>query len=65
MTKIALVLVIACGIVLGQLALEALGLLFEWTGKIVGKVIADRMQRLASAQAAGATREIKNHDART
>jgi hypothetical protein len=50
MTKFALVLVIACGIVLGHLALELLGVLLEWTGKLAGKAISGSLARMIAAR---------------
>jgi hypothetical protein len=57
MTKFGLVLAIASGIVLGQLALEVLGILFHQAGKLMGSAIAERMKRLASTQQAGTTQQ--------
>jgi hypothetical protein len=50
MTKFVLVLVIACGVLLGQVAWEILGQLFEWSGKAAGWVIARGMQRMIAAR---------------
>jgi hypothetical protein len=64
MTKFALVLVIACGVVLGQLAMEVLGLLVNWIGKLVGLALAGianranaARQELVLAAAAAAARQ--------
>jgi|HubBroStandDraft_1064217.scaffolds.fasta_scaffold154987_3 hypothetical protein len=56
MTKFALVIVIALGVLLGQIAWELLGLLVEWSGKLVGWVIAQSMQRMIAARQAEAER---------
>jgi hypothetical protein len=56
MTKFMLVIVIALGVLLGQIAWELLGLLVEWSGKLVGWVIAQSMQRMIAARQAEAER---------
>jgi hypothetical protein len=50
MTKLALVLVIACGWILGQVGWELLGLLVNWIGKAVGWAIAASMKRMIAAR---------------
>jgi hypothetical protein len=60
MTKLALILVIACGIVLGQLGLEVLGLLFKLAGRVYGwfgaiaakKMLATRQAQYEAQQVA-------------
>ena len=52
MTKLALVLVIACGVLLGQIAWEILGQLFEWSGKLVSWVIAGAVKLMIAARQA-------------
>jgi hypothetical protein len=65
LTKFALVVVIACGILLGQIALELLGLLFNSAGKIVGKAISGSLARMIATRqeqanaAAGKREEVK------
>lgn len=50
MTKLALTLVIACGIVVGNLAWELIGLMFDGTGRAVGWVIKQMMQQQIAAR---------------
>ena len=57
MTKFALVIVIALGVLLGQIAWELLGVAFEWSGKLVGWMIAQSMKRMIAARQAQAERE--------
>jgi hypothetical protein len=52
MTKLALVLVIACGYVVGRVAEQLLGLLFEWAGKVVGLMIAAAMKKMLATRQA-------------
>lgn len=50
MSKFALVVVIACGYVLGQIAWELVGLLVEWAGKGVGLIIAAAAKQMIAAR---------------
>jgi hypothetical protein len=56
-TKFDLVMVIACGYVVGEIALELLGTLFNWAGKMVGTAIASAAKRMIAARGEQAAAE--------
>ena len=54
MGKLTLVLLIACGVLLGQIGWEIIGLLVEWAGKFTGWLISNSMKKALAAKQAQA-----------